>query len=76
MVRFVIDSRQSKAAAARQFNTKAKTVAKWVRCGWLARSLIETSFIAKPNGARTGWPRRTARGHEMAGGDALGLSDR
>src|ERR1700757_4446768 len=30
MVRFVIDSRQSKAAAARQFNTTAKTVAKWV----------------------------------------------
>src|ERR1700739_3561549 len=30
MVRFVIDSRQSKAAAAGQFNTTAKTVAKWV----------------------------------------------
>ena len=30
MVRFVIDSRKSKAAAARQFNTTAKTVAKWV----------------------------------------------
>ena len=30
MVRFVIDGGQSKAAAARQFNTTAKTVAKWV----------------------------------------------
>jgi transposase InsO family protein len=30
MVRFVIDAGQSKAAAARQFNTTAKTVAKWV----------------------------------------------
>src|SRR6476469_5277642 len=30
MVRFVIDGGQSKAAAARQFNTTAKTVAKWI----------------------------------------------
>ena len=30
MVRFVIDCGQSKAAAARQFNTTAKTVAKWI----------------------------------------------
>lgn len=30
MVRFVIDDGLSKAAAARQFNTTAKTVAKWV----------------------------------------------
>jgi transposase InsO family protein len=30
MVRFVIDAGQSKAVAARQFNTTAKTVAKWI----------------------------------------------
>src|SRR6476660_6028996 len=30
MVRFVIDGGQSKAAAARHFNTTAKTVAKWI----------------------------------------------
>src|SRR5437773_1888338 len=30
MVRAVVDSRLSKAAAARQFNTSPKTVAKWV----------------------------------------------
>src|SRR5579871_3305771 len=31
MVRFVVDSGLSKAVAARQFNTTAKTVAKWVK---------------------------------------------
>jgi transposase-like protein len=31
MVRSVVEGRLSKAAAARQFNTTAKTVAKWVK---------------------------------------------
>jgi transposase-like protein len=56
MVRCV-EAGLSKAAAARQFNTTPKTVAKWVerfragRCRWFARPLLQASFIAKPNGA-------------------------
>jgi transposase-like protein len=36
MVRAVVDCGLSQAAAARQFNTKPKTVAKWIEriCNW------------------------------------------
>ena len=56
MVRCV-EAGLSKAAAARQFNTTPKTVAKWVerfraeRRRRFARSLLQTSFIAEPNSA-------------------------
>jgi Helix-turn-helix domain len=56
MVRCV-EAGLSKAAAALQFNTTPKTVAKWVERfraddeRWFARPLLQASFIAKPNGA-------------------------
>ena len=50
MVRSVIEGGLTKAAAARQFNVAAKTVAKWVkRFRWVAGSFLTASFIAKPN---------------------------
>ena len=64
MVRAVVERGLSKAAAARQFNTTPKTVAKWVarfkarRRRGLARPLLKTSFIAKPNLARHSRCRR------------------
>ena len=57
MVRAVVDYGLTKAAAARQYNTTAKTVAKWVKrfreegVGWFARPILKTSFIARPNPA-------------------------
>ena len=64
MVRAVVEQGLSNAAAARQFNTTPKTVAKWVarfrarRRRWLARPLLKTPFIAKPNPARHSRCRR------------------
>src|SRR4051794_14083726 len=58
MVRSVVDRGMSKAAAARQFNT---TIKDGGQMGWplprggrgrLARSILKTSFIARPNPAR------------------------
>ncbi len=57
MVRPVLDYGLSKAAAARQFNTTPKIVAKWVerfRAGGIDEfkgPLVQTSFIAEPNSA-------------------------
>src|SRR6478672_12760812 len=57
MVRSVIEGGLSKAAAAGQFNTTPKTVAKWVKRfraegdGLLDRSSRPHSFIAEPNTA-------------------------
>ena len=66
MVRCV-EAGLSKAAAARQFNTTAKTVAKWVerfhkRRRWFARSLLQACFIAKPNSACHVSPSRLCAG--------------
>jgi hypothetical protein len=58
MARSVIGGGLSKAAAARQFNTTPKTVAKMGRAfprrgrGRLAGPFIEAALIAKPDGAR------------------------
>src|SRR6516165_6766199 len=55
MVCSVVEGGLSHAAAARQFNTTPKTVAKWVkcfphgRCGWFAGSVLTAPFIARPN---------------------------
>ncbi len=54
MVRSVIEGGLNKAAAARQFNTTAKTVAKWVerfRTEGVAGSLLAPPFLARPNSA-------------------------
>ena len=57
MVRIVIEGGVTKSAAARRFNTTAKTVAKWVErfraqgVDGLRDRSSKTSFIAKPNPA-------------------------
>src|SRR6478672_8225366 len=52
MARSVIEGGLSKVAAARQFNTTPKTVAKWVGRCRLAGPFIEAALIAKPDSAR------------------------
>ena len=63
MVRAVLDHGLDKAAAARRFSTTPKTVAKWVarfraQGVVVARLILKTSFIAKPNFARHSRCRR------------------
>lgn len=59
MMRAVVDGGLSKAAAARQFNTTAKTVVKWLGrfqaegVGGFARPPLKTAFIARPATTRT-----------------------
>jgi transposase-like protein len=67
MVRSVIEGALSKAAAARQFNTTPKAAAKWIErfraegMGWVAGSLLQGSFIAKPQRLpHARWSRRCA----------------
>lgn len=66
MVRSVVEGGRSRAAAARQFNTKPKIVAEWVlnasaRCGWFAGSVLTAPFVAWPKhpSAASVWPRTT-----------------
>jgi hypothetical protein len=55
MGRAVVDCGLPKAAAARQFNTTPKTVAKWLPRrgrGGFAGPFVKTPFIAKPSKVR------------------------